>query len=65
MLDSINEGLENVYYEKWNYPVDPTVTGTIEAPARKAMHRIIPYGYMPIVMLILLVNFTSDTIRCL
>ena len=24
-------------------------------------HRILPYGYMPIVMLILLVNFTSQS----
>ena len=24
MLNSRNEGLENVSYEKWKYPVDPT-----------------------------------------
>ena len=28
-------------------------------------HQIIPYGYMPIVVSILLVKFTGDPIRCL
>ena len=34
MLNSRTEGLENVSYEKWNYPVDPT-NRAIEESAEK------------------------------
>ena len=38
MLDSRNEGLENVSYEKWNYPVDPTGSAS-SASAGAAVYR--------------------------